>query len=392
MTTGRVGYPQQINALTSLRYLAAAWVLIFHMKEFTRFDPLVQNPFVAHGYLGVDFFFVLSGFVLAHVYKGDVDAARFNYWGFISKRLGRIYPMHLFTLGLFVILGVASVMQGITYDRWDPADAFRNLERGQLIRALVAHITLIHAWGATPGLQFNLPSWSISAEWFAYLMFPVFLLLLRAVRSGPGLKLALAAGLFFAMSLATQLAMGLELTKMSWNIGILRIAPEFLLGVALYEFGQQRTFGRRGAIAGLWLSALVIVAALAASAWIAGAAVFAVPLVVFGLAGVVLFAADGDRYGAFPPLSWPFFVLLGEISYSVYMLHQAVMVVLFGMILPGFRPDEPLLAVALVAGGLAVTTLLSWCSYKWIELPGRTIIVGAARKLNQPAVNPAAGG
>jgi peptidoglycan/LPS O-acetylase OafA/YrhL len=389
VTTGRVEYPQQINALTSLRYLAAGWVLLFHLKEFTRFEGLIQNPFVMHGYLGVDFFFVLSGFVLAHVYKRDVDAARFNYWGFISKRLGRIYPMHLFTLGLFIVLGLVSLLQGLTYDVWDPAQPFRDLDRGQLIRALVAHITLIHAWGSTPGLQFNLPSWSISAEWFAYLMFPVFLLILRALRGGPGLKLVWAAGLFFAMAVGTELAMGLELTEMSWNIGILRITPEFFLGVALYNFGQHCTVGRRGAILGLWLSVAAIVASLAASAWIPGAAILAIPLVVFGLSGVVFFAADGDRYGAFPPLSQPFFVLLGEISYSVYMLHQAVMVVLFGMLLPAFRPAEPALAVAVVAGGLVLTTALSWLSYKFIELPGRSVIVGAARKLNQPAVSPA---
>jgi len=392
VTTGRVEYPQQINALTSLRYLAAAWVLMFHLKEFTRVDALIQNPFVMRGYLGVDFFFVLSGFVLAHVYKRDVDAARFNYWGFISKRLGRIYPMHLFTLGLFVVLGVFTVLQGMTFDVWDPGEPFKNLDRGQLIRALVAHLTLIHAWGSTPGLQFNLPSWSISAEWFAYLMFPVFLLVLRAIRGGPGLKLALAGGLFFAMAVGTELAMGLELTEMSWNIGILRITPEFFLGVALYNFGEHRTAGRRGAIIGLWASVAVIVVALAAAAWTPGAKIIALPLVVFGLSGVVFFAADGDRYNAFPPLSQPVFVLLGEISYSVYMLHQAVMVVVFGILLRDFRPTDLATGLATIAGGLLLTTLLSWASYKWIELPGRSIIVGAARKLNQPAANPAAGG
>jgi len=381
----RAEYPQQINALTSIRYLAAAWVLMFHLKEFTRATALTANPFVMHGYLGVDFFFVLSGFVLAHVYKRDADVGRFNYWSFVSKRLGRIYPMHLFTLSIFLALGALALLLGLTFDIWDPAQPFRDLDRGQVIRAIVAHLTLIHAWGSTSGLQFNLPSWSISAEWFAYLMFPVFLLFLRRLPGGEGAKLTVAAALFMAMALATQLLMGLELTEMSWNIGILRIVPEFFLGMALYGFGERRTFGRSGALLGLWLSLAVVVLSLAASSWVPGVKLIGLPLVVLGLSGIVLFAADGDRYGAFPLLSRPGFVLLGEISYSVYMLHQAVMVIVFGLLLPSFRPTDAGMGIALIAGGLALTTLLSWASYQWIELPGRSIIVGAARKLNQPA-------
>lgn len=377
-------YPAQINALTSIRYLAAAWVVLFHLKEFTHAIHLREAPIVLFGYLGVDFFFVLSGFVLTHVYKSQVDQARFDYWSFIAKRLGRIYPMHLFTLALFLVLGVISALAGLEYEIWNPGYPFEHLERGVLIRALMAHVTLIHAWGATPGLLFNLPSWSISAEWFAYLMFPVFMLLFRIARGSAGVKLALAIVLFLGMAAATAGLMDLQLTKMSWNIGILRIVPEFMLGVALYQFGVGWSAGRRGARTGLIASVLVAVAGVHLGALSPGLEVPGATLAVTGMAFVVFFAADCERHGVFPVLSNPFLVLLGEISYSVYMIHLLVAICVFELLLPGFRPDNTGVALGAIALVLAATTVLSWITYRLIEIPGRRLIVSVAMSLNRP--------
>lgn len=380
----KLEYPAQINALTSIRYLAAAWVVLFHLKEFTHAIPLREAPIVLFGYLGVDFFFVLSGFVLTHVYKAEVDQGRFDYWGFIAKRLGRIYPMHLFTLGLFLVLGVISVLFALEYEIWNPGYPFEHIERGVMIRALMAHLTLIHAWGATPGLLFNLPSWSISAEWFAYLMFPVYMLLFRIVRGGAGLKLGLSIAVFLGMAAATALLMDLQLTKMSWNIGILRIVPEFLLGVALYEFGVRWSAGRNGARIGLIASVLAAVAGVHLGAATPGLEIPGATLAVMAMAFVVFFAADCERHGAFPVLSNPFLVLLGEISYSVYMIHLFVAICVFELLLPNFRPENVGVALGAISLVLAATTMLSWVTYRLIEIPGRRLIVSVAKSLNRP--------
>jgi peptidoglycan/LPS O-acetylase OafA/YrhL len=377
-------YPDQINALTSLRYLAASWVVFFHLREFTRADLLAHSPFASFGYLGVDFFFVLSGFVLTHVYKRDVDAGRFDYWGFITKRFGRIYPMHLVTLVAFIALGLVSVKLGLTYEIWDPGAPFR-LDKGQLMRGLITHLTLIHAWGSTQGLMFNLPSWSISAEWFAYLQFPIYMVLFKAVKGGPFAKLAMAAGLFVVMAGAAAVALRLELTRLSWNMGVLRILPEFLLGVGLYVFGQRWSAGPLGARIGLALCGALVAVALVFGSLRDGFVIPGAMVAVLGLAGIVLFAADADRCGVLRPLSAPFFVLLGEVSYSVYMLHLLVGIVLFEVVLPGLRPTDGLSAVAMICGALVVITALSWASYTIVEVPGRRAVVRWARKLNQPA-------
>ena len=66
-------YPQELKPLTSLRFIAAFWVLLYHFKDHLGLD-LGRFGLVAHGYLGVDLFFILSGFILAHVYLGEVEA------------------------------------------------------------------------------------------------------------------------------------------------------------------------------------------------------------------------------------------------------------------------------------------------------------------------------
>src|ERR1700744_4959496 len=86
--------PQDIPALTGLRGVAALWVVLFHMELET---PI---PIIEKGYLGVDIFFILSGFILMHVYA---DRKEFNYNEFVRARLARIYPLHMLSL---VVLGI----------------------------------------------------------------------------------------------------------------------------------------------------------------------------------------------------------------------------------------------------------------------------------------------
>ena len=94
--------PAVIHSLTSLRFLAAAWVVFFHFKEFFPDTALQESRFAGYGFLGVDFFFVLSGFVLAHVYLPKVREQRFDYWSFLVRRIGRIYPLHVLTLAVTI--------------------------------------------------------------------------------------------------------------------------------------------------------------------------------------------------------------------------------------------------------------------------------------------------
>ena len=107
-----MGEPNHIKPLTSLRFLAAMWVVIY------AFWPDLGLGFVpnlvAKGYLGVELFFVLSGFILCHVYLQAFGEKRAHYGGFLWARLARVYPLHLVTLAGMIGLGVAATVAGLT--------------------------------------------------------------------------------------------------------------------------------------------------------------------------------------------------------------------------------------------------------------------------------------
>src|SRR5690606_718800 len=154
--------PPDLRALTTLRFLAALWVVLF--SAWPHLDVGFVPTAVTKGYLGVEVFFVLSGFILSHVYLESAGRGDgFSYRGFLWARIARVYPMHLVTLAGMIGLGVAATVAGLTV-----SDSLLGW------RSLPAHLSLTHAWGLASSAAFNHPSWSISAEWFAYLSFPAF--------------------------------------------------------------------------------------------------------------------------------------------------------------------------------------------------------------------------
>jgi peptidoglycan/LPS O-acetylase OafA/YrhL len=319
--------------------------------------------------LGVDFFFMLSGFVLGHVYLVQVDAGRFNFWNFIVRRFARIWPLHLLVLIATIALGIVGHRLGWTYSVW-ALDGFLAMERGEMIRALFANLVMIHAWGATGDLTFNLPSWSISAEWFAYLFFPLFVLLLRRLR--PGLAVLAAAALLVVMDLGSRRAMGFSVLEVTWNIGVLRIIPEFALGLALRRWGAEWSLGSAARARAVFFGSLAAVVAVT---------FLKVPscVPVLLLAVLLFSAADLERHGGLQPICRPFPVLLGDISYAVYMLHFPVGCVMLDALTGPHTTTNAWAALGWIGAALALVTLLSWLSQKLYEKPTRQWLIAAGK-------------
>ena len=290
--------PQNLKPLTAMRFFAAMWVVAYH---FTPSLGLGMPALIGKGYLGVELFFVLSGFILSHVYLEAFGDRRFRYSDFLWARLARIYPLHLVTLaGLGVLIAVA---------------AFVGLNAGdQVIRwsSLPAHLTLTQAWGLGQAGGWNHPSWSISAEWFAYLSFPIFAALIWPLRHRPWLAVTLAAAADVGLNLGFEAAAGFPLTKATIAWGALRIVPCFALGGAiwlLWRSGLVRS--SKVAVAGVFgsVAAATLCALLAAPdflmIWIFGALILA----------LASLASTGSKL-----LSAPLWVYLGEVSFAVYMV------------------------------------------------------------------------
>jgi peptidoglycan/LPS O-acetylase OafA/YrhL len=369
-------YPAVIHSLTSLRFVAAAWVVVFHFKEYFKGTALNTSPFATYGFLGVDFFFVLSGFVLAHVYLPKLRAGRFDYWNFLVRRVGRVYPLHVLTLVVTLALSIIAAKAGVSYTRWD-LGAWMTLPKGDILRGLFTHLTMIHAWGSTKGLLFNLPSWSISAEWFAYLLFPVFALFMRPLLRWPGVLLGVSVALLLLLNTGMVLTAKTELLRATWNFGAVRIVPEFAIGIALYRFGELYSLGPKGALAGF----AAALAGLLAGMWLGAPYV----VVVLLLAAVVALCADAERHGGLRAMQRPFPVLLGEISYSVYLWHFPLGVLAFDALLARRGEVGALTGLGLIAAVLAGVTFVSWVSYRLVEIPARKAIIAAGDRLASPA-------
>jgi peptidoglycan/LPS O-acetylase OafA/YrhL len=291
--------PTDLKPLTSLRFFAAAWVVLYDLWPKLAGSPV--SPLIAKGYLGVELFFVLSGFILCHVYLEAAGEGRFNYAGFLWARLSRIYPMHLATLAGLGLMGLSAEAAGFQVDpsvlAWT---------------SLPANLTLTQAWGMAPQSGWNHPSWSISAEWFAYLAFPLFAALAWKLRHRPYVAAVGALALLIGLYEEFPRFAGFPLDQATIAWGALRIVPSFAYGCAIYLVWRSGAVNAR---------ILAISGALFSGACILGAAQLAAPdTLIVGLFGPLILClaalvATGSRLGSNPLL-----VYMGEISFSMYMI------------------------------------------------------------------------
>lgn len=295
--------PSNLPQLTAFRFFAAAWVVMYGFFPLLRpeavFGP--QPQLLAKGYLGVELFFTLSGFILSHVYAQARGEGRFRYGAFLWARIARIYPLHLATLMAVGLAAAAAAAVGRPPDH-DVAD----------LVSLPANLTLTHAWGLSPTSAWNHPSWSISAEWAAYLAFPAFAAAAWALRRRPVVALALGLGGLFAAYALFPLAAGFPLTRATTGWGAARIAPPFLYGCMLHLAWRARPAPpprEAGLAVALFTAMLVAAVAVDASDGVIVAAGGGLILALAGLAG------SGSRVLAAPVWVW-----LGEASFALYMV------------------------------------------------------------------------
>lgn len=287
--------PKDLRPLTSLRFVAALWVVLFSF--WPHLDTTLAPLLVEKGYLGVDLFFVLSGFILCHVYLERFGAGQFSYKAFIRARLARIYPLHLATLLAVMALGLAAGAAGIAISH--------NVLNWQ---SFIPNLLMVHAWGFTHEAGWNHPSWSISAEWFAYLTFPAYAFGAWRLRNRPLLAVLLAANFLVALHLLFPLWAGFSLTQATYHWGALRIVPCFAYGCALYLAYRQDPLRRP--LAGTVLAVGLV---LLSAGWLGSDT-----LTVLSCGSlIVALASLSDRN--IPLLSSRPSVWLGEISYAIYM-------------------------------------------------------------------------
>lgn len=294
----------EIKSLTALRFIAAFYVSTYHLHYFYKTDMGWFNVFLSNGYLAVDFFFILSGFILTHTYFTAFTAGSFSARSFIIKRLARIYPVHIVTLFIMVLIFYIMEMVGIE----------RN-EGSSGVYEILCNLLLIHAWGVLDYYSYNLPSWSISAEFFAYLIFPFLFFFFYRLKAGEGLFLSICAFLVCFGIMYFQL--GVILTEFHSYLSLIRITIEFSVGIGLYLFVLS-SVSLVIRFRYLYLNIIALFVALN----ISGADYIVVMLFV----SLIYLFTKLDQQGVTNFLHNGFLNYLGRVSYSFYMLHYVVLI------------------------------------------------------------------
>ena len=153
-----------IPALTGLRGFAAWWVVSYHFREFFYLAPAWLISFFSKGYLAVDIFFILSGFVIYISGNGLAQNPNLQkYLTFVRRRFSRIYPVHLFMLLVYLLLPAAIVIFSKS----------KQIPQAFSIESFIANLFLLQAWGFIDYLSWNVAAWAISSLFAAYLLFPI---------------------------------------------------------------------------------------------------------------------------------------------------------------------------------------------------------------------------
>ncbi len=310
---------QRLDALTSLRFVAAAGIVLLHCRGFFGLPADMAFGERVPLWLGVSFFFVLSGFILTHVYpRLDSPAVCGR---FLLARFARIWPCHVLALVLFCLAN---------------GDTFGSIRQRGAAGPHLAVVAMVHSWIPMESffLAGNPPSWTIATEFGFYLLFPLLIWRLDVTWH---FKLAgcllLSAGMIAACHLG-------RVTAETAN-GLLYINPlarllEFSVGMATAHL--FRVFGPRIRLdrVGGTLAELAAVALVAVTLYVSPDLVNGV-ITRSGLSpdvriwffhalscpsfAVLIFVAGLGRGWMTRALAWPAFIFLGEISYSVYLLH-----------------------------------------------------------------------
>jgi len=350
----------RFEELDALRALAAIGVIAWHYTHAFNASPFAHllAPFYGRGLLMVDFFFVLSGFVIARAFWTERRATAFV--DNARARLARMYPLHLVML-LVVVLLQAVLTLGFRVPASAQNDAYH----------FILNILLLNSSGLQHGFSFNAPSWSISTEFLINLLFLGCITL-------PGRMAKPLLAVIGIVCLATMAHRGVinGTRAFGWiDNDLIRTCAGFLTGVLLERVHARLVPLRRHAAWDLVL--LICVAAILRYLALGpynNASEMAICYVGFPL---VIASAVRSQWVASVLRAKPL-VYLGSISYSIYLVHYPLMLALTVSDVAGHKPSyaNPWFFLAFVATVLMVASV----TYRLVELPGKRWLGARGRR------------
>lgn len=333
--------------LDLMRFIASVGIVLCHSGEFFLPRGSREASFgrLAGLSLFVDVFFIISGFVIAHVYADRMGGWR-DFARFMQRRIGRLYPLHILTMALvaalFFVIGIMNVATNTD---------MRLVPQCLALGGLLLH-SVIDCGGPVP----NGVNWSISAEMAMYALFPLMLVLGR--RLG---RLRYGMWLFLLLFVASGYG---EDKLWGSKVEFWRALPAFFFGLAVrLDWKSWARFSVAGWVPGLAAAVLVVGSLLIWPGWLLLTLAYCVALT----------AVIADGRGPASALTRRF-APLGQLTYSIYMLHPIVIMVLVNAIGDKLLKLEPIPLTLLTLASYGVIALISLLSYKLFETPARRYI------------------
>jgi len=345
----------ELHWLTALRGFAALWVAFHHMGtsltgiSFARLGAF--EVFLSRGWLGVDLFFILSGFIISYCYFDKMtNFTKEQAKIFWIKRFARVYPTHLFVLLLFVMVIGGATSLGLFTDTQDK----------YTFAKLIPQVLLLNGIGMFDHQGWNLPSWSVSSEFLAYLVFPIIPLILKRF-TGPvkaliGIQVILSLTILMAYTFNNG-----QKFMLDFEFSSFRILSEFTMGVLLYRLYTVGTPHKKYLGLALMGFAGILSQSFVTSSFYDFMYLIYFMLIIYGLALV--------------PRAQKIFGLtfLGEISYSLYLVH-VLLIILFNQVIRKieFLQENMLITITLFVITMVISARML---FKFIENPLRKIIL-----------------
>ncbi len=358
------GKRRPLHALTSIRFFAAMYVVLFHCDAKNLFPSIsLWHNFFASGYTGVTLFFSLSGFILAYNYVDITD--RYSFW---TARFARVYPAYL-----------VSILISLVYLLHAP----QHPTPAQMFPRLLTTLLLVQAWYPPWAMALNSVAWTLSVEAFFYLVFPWVLGFSRRASRG---QIALFAAVYLGWVLAPLVlprtgAVGDFASRIAiatdGTIPLFRLGT-FIIGVLAGVYFHRRPQSPR------WLLPASVILTFLLLVW--NPDTFARPLKTLLLSCAysgLLFALAVTDF-AFLRNRW--LLLGGEISYSIYLLQFIVFHSTGVVLIRGLHMNLQPSTIVFLA--IIPLILVSFCNFHWIEIPARRLL----RKWLLPDRTPAAAG
>jgi peptidoglycan/LPS O-acetylase OafA/YrhL len=383
----------RFTALDALRGICALIVVIFHIEIIGEIyaGSMHGVPFFEHGFLFVDFFFVLSGFVLTHSYFSRINNVT-QLKSFIIRRLGRVYPLHILFLALFIAMELIKYFAYLHGAHTDQIPFTKSYS----IPAIFTNILLIQSLGIHSSGTWNDPSWSISVEFYTYIVFALCVFFLHQKKFA---FTAISAGIA-ALSACIVLYFSKDYMDSTYDYGIFRCLYGFFCGAITYILTAKI---RGKIIAPAWIFSIAEIAILLTCiVFVSNIGMTPSSLIsplIFSIA-VTIFSFERGIISL--PLTKRPFQFLGDISYTLYISHAFILVLArrifrvlekkthyFSTIPYHFRTENMDLLVLLsravsnilVVGILVVIVVMCAIVYRWIEIPCRDYFGRIAKRM-----------